>query len=69
MLMSMYIILFIYIIMINDAPVHIIIYIYIYYEIHIDTYNVVYRLVSWASIVIFSKIIEYPVNGGGGPLL
>ena len=25
---------------------------------------------SWASIVrIFSKIIEYPVNGGGGPLL
>ena len=64
----MYIILFIYIIMINDAPVHIII--YIYYEIHIDTYNVVYRLVSWASIVrIFSKIIEYPVNGGGGPLL
>ena len=32
--------------------------------------NVVYRLVSWASIVrIFSKIIEYPVNGGGGPLL
>ena len=67
-ILSMYIILFIYIIMINDAPVHIII--YILYEIHIDTYNVVYRLVSWASIVrIFSKIIEYPVNGGGGPLL
>ena len=30
-------------------------------------FNVVYRLVSWDSIVRnFSKIIQYPVNGGGG---
>ena len=32
--------------------------------------NVGYRLVSWDPIVInFPKIIQYPVRGGGGPLL
>ena len=32
--------------------------------------NVVYRLVSWDSIVrIFSKIIQYPVNGGGASIV